>query len=84
MTGSFIIENGHEQLAGYFDDVTFHRYENTLIVTEAEPLVAYVRSTAIGAYFDEEPFTRFVEEELAREGSISITSDTGMFEAVRR
>jgi hypothetical protein len=71
------------QIASYFDDVTFHRYENTLVVTEAAPLVASVRSTGIGAYFDEERFTRFVEEELAERGPISIRSDTGMFEATK-
>jgi ubiquinone/menaquinone biosynthesis C-methylase UbiE len=79
---SFIIENGQEQLEEYFDRVTFHRYENTLVVTEAAPLVDYARSTGVGAYFDEELLTRFVEERLAKEGAISIRSDTGLFEAL--
>jgi ubiquinone/menaquinone biosynthesis C-methylase UbiE len=83
LTDSFIIENGQEQLASYFTNITFHRYENTLIVTEAAPLVAYVRSMAIGTYFDGERFTRFVEQELAERGPISIRSDTGLFEAAK-
>jgi SAM-dependent methyltransferase len=81
LSDSFIIENGHEQLAGYFAHVIFHRYEDTLVVTEAEPLVNYVRSTAIGTYFDGEKFTRFVEQELREQGPLSIRIDTGLFEA---
>ena len=81
LADSFIVENGQEQLASYFGDVVFHRYENTLSVTQAEPLVAYVRSTAIGRYFDGEEFTQFVEQELAKQDAISVRSDTGLFEA---
>jgi hypothetical protein len=79
----FIIANGQEQREESFDRVTFHRYENTLVVTEAAPLVDYARSTGVGAYFDEELRTRFVEERLAKEGAISIRSDTGLFEAIK-
>jgi hypothetical protein len=63
--------------------VTLHRYPSALVVTEAEPLVAFVASFAgdalAGARRDE--FTRFVEQRLAADGAIHITKDTGLFEA---
>src|SRR6266545_1500464 len=43
-TDSFRLENGAEQLAPYFAEVALHRYEDALIVTEAEPLVAFIAS----------------------------------------
>src|SRR4051794_973233 len=41
---SFVLENGGEQLARWFADVTLDRHEDGLVVTEVDPLVAYARS----------------------------------------
>lgn len=80
---SFTLENGLEQLACWFSDVALYRYLDGLVVMEAAPLAAYVRSSSIGTYFDERGFTRFIEQELAERGAIHITKDTGLFVAWR-
>ncbi len=40
----FTLENGMEQLEKVFSEVTLSRYEDSLHVTEIEPLIAYLRS----------------------------------------
>ncbi len=44
-TESFTLENGAQQIAGYFPDVTLRRYEDGLAVTELEPILAYILSS---------------------------------------
>jgi ubiquinone/menaquinone biosynthesis C-methylase UbiE len=79
----FTIEQAQSELSHFFSRVLLHRYESALIVTEADPLVAYVASMAdanlTGARRAE--FTRVVEERIAADGAIHITKDTGLFEA---
>jgi ubiquinone/menaquinone biosynthesis C-methylase UbiE len=79
---SFLLENGSEQLARWFSQVTLHRYEDNLIVTEAAPLVAYVLSSPRAAPPSDRAaeFTAFVEKELDAHGAIHITKDSGLFE----
>lgn len=83
---SFLLENGLDQISQWFSGVTLHRYEDALIVTEAEPLIAYVLS-GMGkpnlAGDKLAPFVESVEQELASRGSIHITKDSGMFEALK-
>ena len=82
----FLLENGGIQLSRWFTEVRLHRYDDGLIVTEAEPLIAYILSTATTP---EVPggklaaLRTLVEHELASNGSILITKDSGLFEAVR-
>jgi len=45
--GSFSLENGREQLTAVFPHVTLHLYEDGLEVTEANALIAYLRSTSL-------------------------------------
>jgi SAM-dependent methyltransferase len=81
---AFSLETGQEQLERWFPSVTLHRYEDTLVVTEAEPLIAYVRSGYAGSAVSGDPLTEltaFVRQELAAHGAIRITKDTGLFEA---
>jgi SAM-dependent methyltransferase len=82
-TKDFTLETGSAELSRWFSHVLVHRQENALVVTEAEPLVAYVASMAdanlTGARRAE--FTRRVEELIALDGAIHITKDTGLFEA---
>jgi hypothetical protein len=85
---SFSLENGAVQLAQWFDDTRRHRYEDSLMVTESGPLVAYIlssigniESVLIGRRRQE--LTAFVEELLATHGAIHITKDSGLFEACR-
>jgi len=81
---TFVLENGGDLISLWFSNVLQHRYEDSLSVTEAGPLLAYVsssftRSEAVGD--SSEGFARFVEQELALHGAIQITKDSGMFEA---
>jgi ubiquinone/menaquinone biosynthesis C-methylase UbiE len=79
----FRLESGQAELAPFFSRVLLHRYESALIVTEAEPLVAFVASM-IGIGLDgarRAAFTQLVEDRIAAEGAIHITKATGLFEA---
>jgi ubiquinone/menaquinone biosynthesis C-methylase UbiE len=82
--GPFTLENGGDQLAMCFSHVELHRYENTLVVTEAEPLVAHLLSKYVAPPLD--PETRAdlvsrVRKTLAAEGAIRATWKAGVFEA---
>jgi ubiquinone/menaquinone biosynthesis C-methylase UbiE len=84
-TDHFSLENGADELKQWFSSVKLHRYPDALIVTEAEPLVAFVlsmQSTPLSVERRAE-FVQFVEQELARHGAIRITKDSGLFEATR-
>lgn len=82
---SFLLENGADQISQWFPKVELRRYNDALVVTEAEPLVNYIVSGgSVGAALVREKraqFTRFVEQELAEKGAIRITKDSGIFEA---
>jgi hypothetical protein len=41
---SFTLENGLDQLKSYFTQVTLHRYDDSLVVTKAEPLADFINS----------------------------------------
>jgi ubiquinone/menaquinone biosynthesis C-methylase UbiE len=83
---SFNLDNGAELLAAQFEHVTLHRYDNTLVVTEAEPLIAYLVSmtpqSAIELqeriYRDVEPL---VQRYLEEHGEVRLTASSGLFEA---
>ena len=80
---TFRIEGGAAELAPFFSHVLLHRYESALVVTEAEPLVAFVTSM-IGAELSgarRAEFTQLVEQRIGADGAIHITKDTGLFEA---
>lgn len=82
----FLLENGARQLSRWFTRVTLRRYEDDLIVTEAEPLIAYVLSTAATPEVHGGKLAALralVEHEMASNGSIRITKDSGLFEALR-
>lgn len=83
---SFNLDNGAALLAEQFEHVTLHRYDNTLAVTEAEPLIAYMVSmtpqSAVDLqeriYRDVEPLAqRYLEEH----GEVRLTANAGLFEA---
>jgi len=78
---SFSIENGESQLRQFFSEVTFCRYDDALVVTEAEPLVAYARSTQRMTDEGIKALSRRVEDELSVSGSIHIAKDVGLFQA---
>lgn len=86
----FSLENGAEQLSPWFSDVTLRRYEDALHITEVGPLVEYLLSGSAAdtaaRELDADEFGRRVSEltwrlerELASQGAIHITKDTGLF-----
>lgn len=84
--GAFSLENGGEHIESWFGNVALHKFEDGLVVTEAEPLVEYVASSTFRWALTGEriaAFRSFVEEALRRQGVINITKDTGLFIAVR-
>jgi ubiquinone/menaquinone biosynthesis C-methylase UbiE len=80
---TFRLESGTAELTPFFSHVLLHRYDSALIVTETEPLVAFVASM-IGAELTgarRAAFAQLVDERIAADGAIHITKDTGLFEA---
>jgi len=82
----FSLETGAAQLAQWFDSIEKRQYADSLAITEAAPLVAYVNSSLtagrlLGGRLSE--FREFVERRLAREGVIFVKKETGLFVARR-
>ena len=82
----FSLENAGAQISRWFSRVSLFRYEDSLAVTEVEPLVAYIMSMndakeiLVGHKLTE--FADFLEREMtSHDGVISITKTPGMFEA---
>ncbi len=74
-------ENGAKLLETYFADVVWNSYEDSLVVTETEPLISYVLSChgnqnqyIIDRYHE---FRAFVEKKTA--DGFHITKDAGIF-----
>jgi len=85
---SFNLESGSVQLSEWFGKVTLHRYEDSLAITKADPLVAYILSSIGNAKSvlvgDNLPrLVTFVEHELTSHRVIRVAKDVGLFEAWR-
>lgn len=85
---SFSLENGAAQLDEWFEDTELRRYEDSLAVTEAYPLVAYILSSVGNAHSllagdRSGELAAFVERQLSVRGVIHITKDVGLFVALR-
>ena len=83
---SFTLENGLAQLKPFFSQITITRYEDDLVVTEVEPVLAYIRSSIRVADLSEDCILEIqqdLEKELDERGSIFIRKDSGLFEAVK-
>lgn len=81
---SFVLEAGAGQLAPWFSGVRLHRYDDTLEVTEVEPLVEYVASKVALSPERKAAFARFAGEEMARLGGVlRVSKDYGLFEGTR-
>jgi SAM-dependent methyltransferase len=81
---AFTLEDGAQQLSPWFSRIELHHYEDALAITEAAPLIAYIRSTRAGAAFTGDRLARLtaaVEQELAAHGTIHVTKATGLFVA---
>lgn len=81
---SFTLENGAEELAREFAHVELRIMEGNLVVTEVEPIIAFIRSTRLGAQLPElhiQAMRDIVAREIAERSSFFITKSTGVFEA---
>jgi ubiquinone/menaquinone biosynthesis C-methylase UbiE len=86
MANPFVLENGLEQLAPFFSKVHLSRYEDNLHVTEIEPIMAYIRSGIRVRELSEAELNRLeqdLQKELNEKGSIFISKDSGLFEAIK-
>ncbi len=83
---AFSLENGEEQLRGLFERVSCVRFDDSLVVTEVEPIIAYIQSgfTAEELTANAEglrAITEFIGRQIKEEGGIRIRKETGMFVA---
>ena len=83
-TQAFSLENGRDQLAAVFDHVEERRYEDSLRVTEVEPVIAYILSMRAGSQLPENATAQLrheLEAQIAAHGALHITKDSGLFVA---
>jgi ubiquinone/menaquinone biosynthesis C-methylase UbiE len=77
----FLLENGQAQLEPFFKDIRLRRYEDTLKVTQAEPLVKYIFSGRLKELLKarEQELRAFIAGEIKAGGAIHIFKDSGIF-----
>ena len=81
-SSAFELENGADLIGAAFGQVEKRLYEDALVVTEADPLVDYVLSTApesLKTPAGIAALRALVADEMAATGAILITKDTGLF-----
>jgi hypothetical protein len=74
----FGLETGPGQLEPFFADVRVERFGSELLVTDVEPVLAYVRSSPTFEGGDLDDVREAVEGAIAREGSFRIGTATGV------
>jgi SAM-dependent methyltransferase len=80
----FSLENGHEQLSFWFTHLDLHRLEDTLLVTETEPLIQMIQTSFEGSDISEKDLQKLregINHELTQHGGFSITIHFGLFVA---
>jgi len=80
----FSLENGDEQLSFWFTHVDLHRLENTLLITETEPLTAMIRTGIGGSEISEKDLQNLceaIDQEIKQIGGFRVTIHTGLFVA---
>lgn len=81
----FTLENGARLIETAFPQVEKRLYEDALVVTENEPLVAYILSMAPVKLTNGDPdsaadaLRALVSEDMSATGAVLITKDTGLF-----
>jgi ubiquinone/menaquinone biosynthesis C-methylase UbiE len=86
-SNTFSLDNGYEQLTPFFSTVEIKRYDNSLRVTEIEPLIAYIFSTIKAREISESALAEIrqeLEDILSQKGEIFITTDSGLFLAKKQ
>jgi ubiquinone/menaquinone biosynthesis C-methylase UbiE len=75
---AFGLETGPPQLETFFTDVRIERFGGELVVTEVEPVLAYIRSSPV---YDGRPLddaARTVEAAIALDGAFRISTKAGL------
>ena len=83
---TFSLDNGLEQIKPFFSSVEIERYDNSLRVTEIEPLMEYIFSTMKARNIPESALLEMrqeFEDILSQIGEIFITTDAGLFLSVK-
>lgn len=80
-TSLFGLKTGASELSHWFVDIEVLNYENSLLITEAEPLVDYVKSTQRLNAAEMDDFRVLVQAEISRHSKICIPKNAGMFRA---
>ena len=85
-TARFGLESGEPYMRRAFSEVKLERYPDSLVVTEAAPLMDYICSMRVRSRISDEQVAalrQHLENEIAELGEIRITKDTGLFIARR-
>ena len=75
---AFGLETGAEQLQPFFADIRVQRFEDGLAVTDAEPVLAYIRSSERYHGEDLTGARKTVEKAIARHGAFSVAKRQGV------
>jgi SAM-dependent methyltransferase len=75
---AFGLETGPQQLRHFFGDVRVERFEDGLAVTEAEPVLAYIRSSERYQGEDLSGARTTVEDAIAHRGAFTIAKRQGV------
>lgn len=84
LTTSFTLENGGNLLGRYFDEVSVRRYEDSLVVPDADAVSAYVRSMASVADASQHQLDEIEEaihHQITSGGPMLIEKSAGLFVA---
>jgi len=85
ISSEFGLENGEGQSSEWFQHIKRYDYEDSLIVTDSEPLIQYVYSTndSVKEILNDngQQFQDYIEKELQKTGSIFISKSSGLFES---
>ncbi len=82
----FNLENGAKTLTRWFPHVTLRVIDDSLRITETEPLLAYIRSMPVQSFMSAEKLQTLresIDHDIQTNGAIHITKSIGIFEATR-
>ena len=82
-TKTFNLENGRDVLSRHFSRVDLRRYDDSLAITEVQPLVDYVLSIKRGQdEVDERSLSSLADlarKRIEQDGAFHVTKDSGLF-----
>jgi SAM-dependent methyltransferase len=82
----FGLESGDAYMRAAFSEVKLERYPDSLVITEAAPLMDYINSMRVRRRITDDQIAALrahVENEIASHGEIRMTKDSGLFIARR-